>query len=211
MADAQSVTMFVMTQSLPWPDDARGADVLGSLDPVALFEGAGPRQCGIRRISALGTTIRGPVSKAAGAAVAIELPTGQRPAGTIEWVAGGEAGIRFDRPIDLMALLNRKLVAQAAERRTMPRVELRCGVGIKWSSNLAAATLRNISARGMQVEGEDLPPRDSFVSLFIDGLVVPAGEVVWRKGNLAGIELMDELSWTSLMPWIREVGRRTAA
>jgi hypothetical protein len=47
--------------------------------------------------------------------------------------------------------------------------------------------------------------------LFIDRLVVPAGEVVWRKGTLAGIELMDELSWTSLMPWIREVGRRTAA
>jgi hypothetical protein len=211
MADAQSVTMFVMTQSLPWPDDTRAADVLGTLDPVALFEGAGPRQCGIRRISALGTTIRGPVSKAAGAAVAIELPTGQRPAGTIEWVAGGEAGIRFDRPIDMLALLNRKLVAQAAERRTMPRVELRCGVGVKWSGNLAAATLRNISARGMQVEGEDLPPRDSFVSLFIDGLVVPAGEVVWRKGTLAGLELMDELSWTSLMPWIREVGRRTAA
>jgi hypothetical protein len=52
-----------------------------------------------------------------------------------------------------------------------------------------------------------LPGRDSFVSLFIDGLIVPAGEVVWRKGNLAGIELMEELSWSSIMPWIREVGR----
>lgn len=211
MADAQSVTMFVMTQCLPWPDDARAADALGTLDPVALFEGAGPRPCGIRRISALGTTIRGAVSRRAGAAVAIELATGQRPAGRIEWVAGGEAGIRFDRPIDMIALLNRTLIAQPGERRTMPRVELRCAVGIKWSGNLAAATLRNISARGLQVEGDDLPPRDSFVSLFIDGLVVPAGEVVWRKGNLAGIELMDELSWSSIMPWIREVGRRNTA
>ena len=215
MADVQSVTIFVMTAGLPWSDDARaddarGADALGALDPVALFEGARQCQCGIRKISALGTTIRGPVSKAAGDAVAIELATGQRPAGTIDWVAGGEAGIRFARPIDMMALLNRKLVAQATERRTMPRVELRCGVGIKWSGNLASAQLRNISAKGLQVEGEDLPPRDSFISLFIDGLVVPAGEVVWRKGNLAGIELMDELKWSSIMPWIREVGRRGA-
>ena len=72
----------------------------------------------------------------------------------------------------------------------------------------SAATLRNISARGLQVEGDELPPRDTFVSLFIDGLIVPGGEVVWRKGNLAGIELMEELRWSSLMPWVREVGRR---
>lgn len=210
MAEIQSVTTFVMTASLPWPDDAPPADAMGALDPVALFEAGQQRMCGIRKISTLGTTIRGPVSKAAGDEVAVELATGQRPAGTIDWVAGGEAGIRFAQPIDMMALLNRKLVAQAAERRTMPRVELSCGVGLKWSGNLATARLRNISARGLQIEGENLPPRDSFVSLFIDGLVVPAGEVVWRKDRLAGIELMDELKWSSIMPWIREVGRRGA-
>jgi len=107
-----------------------------------------------------------------------------------------------------MALLTRQLVAQPGERRTMPRVELTCGVGLKWGSNLATATLRNISARGLQLHGPDLPARDSFVSMFIDGLIVPAGEVVWRKGELAGIELMEELSWSSIMPWIREVGRK---
>ena len=42
------------------------------------------------------------------------------------------------------------------------------------------------------------------------GLVMPAGVVVWSKGELAGIELMQELSWSSLMPWIREAGRRGA-
>ena len=208
MAYVQSVTTFVMSAQLPWPDDAPPADALGSLDPIALYEAGQPRQCVIRKISALGATIRGAVSKVAGDEVSVELATGQRPAGTIAWVAGGEAGIRFKHPIDMLALLNRKLVDQPGERRTIPRVELRCGVGLKWGSNLATATLRNISARGLQVEGEDLPPRDSFVSLFIDGLIVPAGEVVWRKGNLAGIELMDELSWSSIMPWIREVGRR---
>ena len=68
------------------------------------------------------------------------------------------------------------------------------------------------AARGLQVEGEgeDLPARDSVVSLFIDGLGAPAGEVVWRKGNLAGIELMEELSCPSIMPWIREVGRASS-
>ena len=208
MAEPLSVTTLVMSAQLPWPDDAAAADALGALDPVALIAAGQRRSCVIRRISALGTTVRGAMTQAPGETVAVELATGQRAAGTIEWVAGGEAGIRFNQPIDMLALLNRKLVSQPGERRTMPRVELRCAVGIKWGASVAAATLRNISAKGLQVEGDGLPPKDTFVSLFIDGLVVPAGEVVWRKGDLAGIELMEELSWSSIMGWIREVGRK---
>ena len=207
MAEAASVTTFVMAARLPWPDDAPPADALGALDPVALIVGGERRECAIRKISALGATVRGATGEAPGAEVSVELATGQRPAGMIDWVAGGEAGIRFNRPIDMLALLNRTLISQPGERRTMPRVELRCHVGMKWGGSLAAATLRNISAKGLQVEGDDLPPRDTFVSLFIDGLVVPGGEVVWRRGNLAGIELMEELRWSSLMPWVRAMGR----
>ena len=208
MAKADSVTTFVMAARLPWPDAAPAADALGALDRAALIAGGQRRDCAIARISPLGTTLRGAMTQVPGDAVAVELATGQRPAGTVEWVAGGEAGVRFDQPIDMLALLNRTLIAQPGERRTMPRVELRCAVGIKWGASVAAATLRNISARGMQVEGEGLPEKDTFVSLFIDGLVVPAGEIVWRKGALAGIELMEELRWSSLMPWVREVGRK---
>lgn len=208
MAEAQSVTIFVMAPQLPWPDEASPADALGSLDAVALYVAGQPRACAIRKISALGMTIRGAVSEAPGAEVAVELATGQRPAGTIDWVAGGEAGIRFKQPIDMLALLTRKLVSQPGERRTMPRVELRCRVGMKWGGSMTVATLRNISARGLQVEGDELPPRDTYVSMLIDGLIMPAGEVVWSKGNIAGVELMEELAWSSIMPWVREVGRQ---
>ena len=210
MADFQSLTTFVMDAQLPWPDDAPAADSLGSLDRASLYESGQSRTCAIRKISTLGATVRGGVTRPTGAEVAVELATGQRPVGTVDWIAGGEAGIRFRQPIDMLALLNRKLVDQPGERRTMPRVELRCRVGVKWGGNLAAATLRTISARGLQVEADGLPPRDTFVSLFIDGLIVPSGEVVWSKGRLAGIELMQELSWSSIMPWIRETSRKAA-
>src|SRR5688500_829280 len=132
MAEAQSVTTLVMAAQLPWPDDAPPADVHGARDPVALYEGGKRRACARRKITALGTTIRGAVSEVPGDEVSVELATGQRPAGTIDWVAGGEAGIRFKQPIDMLALLNRKLISQPGERRTMPRVELRCAVGLKW-------------------------------------------------------------------------------
>jgi hypothetical protein len=92
----------------------------------------------------------------------------------------------------------------------MPRVEIRCGAYIKRGEELTAATIRNISARGFQIEGESLPPVGTYVSLFVEGLNVPPGEIAWRNGKLAGIELFEELSWASIIPWIREMLRNQA-
>lgn len=203
MTDGSSVTVFVMGDRLPWPEDSSVPGETGPLDAGTLYDVDRRQECSIRKISALGATLRGELAKAPGQEVAIELVTGQRPTGTIEWVRRGETGIRFSHPIDMLALINRKLVSQPVERRTMPRVELRCGVYLKCGGNLAAAVMRNISAQGLQIEGEDLPPKGTYVSVFVDGLNVPPGEVVWNKGSLAGIELFEELSWSSIMPWIR--------
>lgn len=208
MAEARSVTTFIMEDRLPWPEDGSRADFSGPFDAGVIHESNHQHQCSVRRISALGATLRGYLASAPGDEVAVELVNGQRPAGTIDWVRGDEAGIIFKRPIDMLALINRNLISQPAERRAMPRVELRCSLYVKWGANLAAASLRNISAGGLQIDGDELPPRGTFVSVFIEGLNVPAGEVVWGKGNLAGIELLEELSWSSIIPWIREVGRR---
>lgn len=210
MTEVESVTTFVMENRLPWPEESRAAGPNGPFDTGQIYDDSKPRECSIRNISALGATLCGEVRKAPGEEVAIELATGQRPAATIEWVRGGEAGIRFKQPIDMLALINRKLVSQPAERRAMPRVEIRCGVYLKWGVSLEPATLRNISARGLQLEGDTLPPTGTFVGLFVEGLIVPSGEVVWCKDNLAGVELFEELSWTSIIPWIREVGRKDA-
>lgn len=207
MADSPSVTTFVIGPRLPWPDDAMTSVDKGPFDSAVIHGGDSTRQCAIRRISELGATLHGQVGKAKGERIAIELPTGQRPAATIDWIDRGEAGVRFSRPVDMIALINRTLVSQPVERRTMPRVELRCAVHLKCGANFVPATLRNISASGVQIEGEGLPAAGTYVQLFIEGLNVPAGEIVWRKNDLAGIELFEELSWTSLMPWIRQAVR----
>jgi len=210
MADVLSVTAFVMENRLPWPDDGSAPDAGGPFDAGLLYGAGQPRSCSIRKISALGATLRGELANTPGEEVFVELATGQRPAGTVDWVAGGEAGVRFKQPVDMLALINRNLVSQPAERRRMPRVELRCTVQLKWGASLSTAMSRNISAGGLQVEGGSLPPRGTYVSLFIDGLNLPPGEVVWRKGDLAGIELLEDLRWSSIMPWIRDTMRKAA-
>lgn len=210
MTDAASVTTFVMEERLPWPDDGPATGLDGPFDAGVIHDGGQRRNCTIRKISALGATLRGDMKKAPGDEIALELATGQRPAATIDWVSGGETGIRFKQPVDMLALINRQLISQPTERRAMPRVELRCGLHVKWGGELAPAVMRNISARGLQIEGAALPPHGTFVSLFTEGLIIPPGEVVWQKGDLAGIELLEDLSWTSIIPWIREVGRKGA-
>lgn len=208
MAGTSSVTTFIVGDRLPWPDDSPPPSALGRLDSGAIYDGSSRRECLIRKISAHGATLRGALAKAAGDHVSVELGTGQRPAGTVAWVSGGEAGVYFHQPVDLLALINRSLISQPAERRSMPRVEIRCAAHLKWAGRCEFVSLRNISASGLQIQGQDLPAPDTFVSMFLDGLVLPAGEVVWRKDDLAGIELFEEVSWTSLVPWIRDRMRK---
>jgi hypothetical protein len=35
--------------------------------------------------------------------------------------------------------------------------------------------------------------------------------VVWKRGKLAGVELFEELSWTSIIPWVRGIAKRGAS
>lgn len=212
MARSLSLTSFVMENRLPWAEGSSAAPAgAGRFDQAVIIDGGQRSACSIRSVSSLGATLTGQIRMQQGEQLAIELVTGQRPAASVEWVRRDEAGVRFKQPIDVLALINRALISQPAERRSMPRVELRCGVGLKWGGTNCDATLRNISARGMQLEADGLPPKGTYLSIQIDGLNVPAGEVMWQKDGLVGIQLMEELRWTSLMPWIRKVSAGGAA
>jgi hypothetical protein len=176
-------------------------------DTAVVYDSSSRHECSVRKISALGATLRGKLGKISGDAVAVELGTG-RPAGKIAWTAAEEAGVAFNQPISVLGLINRSLVSQPTERRRMPRLELSHPAHLRYRGKLELVKLRNISAGGLGIQGNDLPARDTLISVFLDGLIVPAGEVVWRKNNLAGIKLFEELSWTSIMPWVRATMRK---
>lgn len=208
MTETPSVTTFVVGDRLPWPDDASPLDAKGPFDLGAIHHSGSRQECAIRKISALGVTVGSDLTPALGDAVAIELANGQRAQGKIAWTGRRELGVRFDDTVDIIALLNRKLVSQTPERRTMPRLEVRSSVHLKFGGQLWPAMLRNISSKGLQIEGDELPPVGTFISVFVQGLNVPAGEVIWRRDKLAGIELFEELSWTSIIPWVRGFTKR---
>lgn len=215
IADGPSGTTLVVGDRLPWPDDSCFGQEKGRLDSSAIYISGSRRLCSIRKISALGATVATDLAPALGESASVELPSGQRAGGRIAWTERNELGVRFDDRIDVIALLNRNLVSQARERRTMPRIEVRAPVHVKCGGHFYLATLRNISARGLQIEGDELPAVGAYVSVLVEGLNIPPGEVVWRRSKLAGIEVMEELSWASIIPWVRGIVRheqdRTAA
>ena len=210
MTEAPSNTIFVVGDRLPWPDEATLAHEKGKFDAGMLIDSGSRIPCSIRKISALGATLVTDQRTPAGSQVAVELGNGQRQAGTVDWADQREIGIRFDEPVDVLALINRELVSQPVERRSMPRVELRCPVHVKYGEHFQPATMRNISAGGLQIEGERLPAAGTYIAVFVEGLNIPAGEVVWSRGNLAGIEVFKELSWTSIIPWVRDAIKKSA-
>lgn len=210
MADAPSVTTFVVGDCLPWPEDPAARQERGPLDSGSITLGGSRRSCSIRKISALGVTVGTDLAPALGDRASVELANGQRASGRIAWTGPNELGVRFDDSIDVIALLNRKLVSQERERRTMPRLEVRCAAQVKCGGQVSAAILRNISARGLQIEGESLPAVGAFVSPLVNALTIPSGEIVWKQGKLAGIELFEELSWTSIIPWVRSLVKQSA-
>jgi hypothetical protein len=209
MIEALSNTTFVVDDRLPWPEEPPHAGK-GTFDAGVLIDSGARMPCSIRKISALGATLLTERKTLSGSTVAVELGNGQRAGGTVDWVGRHELGVRFNEPVDVLALINRKLVSQPIERRSMPRVELRHAAHFQCAGAVAAATMRNISARGIQIEGEGLPAPGTYISVFVEGLNIPPGEVVWSRGNLAGIELFEELSWSSILPWVRDVIRRNA-
>jgi hypothetical protein len=196
-----------MGDRLPWPDDGWAGDE-GPFDSGAITISGARRLCSIRKISALGVTVGSDLTPPLGDTVAVEFASGQRAPGKIAWTGRGELGVQFDETVDVIALLNRKLISQERERRTMPRLEVRAPVHVKCGGQFWSAALRNISARGLQIEADELPASGSYVAAFVEGLNIPPGEIVWKRGKLAGIELMEELSWTSIIPWVRGLLKR---
>jgi hypothetical protein len=209
MAEVPSVTTVVVGDRLPWPEDPSGSADKGPFDAASIWHSGIRKDCSIRKISTLGVTVESDLEPALGDRVSVEIATGQRPSGKVAWTRGGEVGVRFDDSIDVIALLNRKLVSQTPERRTMPRLEVRCLAHIKCGENFWPAMLRNISSGGLQLEGSELPAVGTYVSVFVEGLNVPNGELRWSRGGLAGVELFEELSWTSIIPWVRSTIRKT--
>lgn len=197
-------TIFSLARDVPPPEPDPGRIDLDSLQSASLAQGSIRQICSLRKISEAGAILHTDTPLHVGEKISLELVSGHTLRGTVEWCCGSGAGLRFDGPLDVFAVIARNLVNQPGERRRLPRVELACELRIRARAGIEVATTRDISQGGAKIEtGLALEP-DEPVEVTIEGLGSIGGVVRWRKDGLAGIEFSPELGWQELMPWLRQ-------
>jgi hypothetical protein len=204
-----SSTVFSLTADLPTALPAPMAGHESAFDTAVLARDHDRHPCLIRRFTAAGATLRiAGADLIEGEALILELKNGQTVPGTVSWLGEGEIGFVFDSTIDVVGTLARNLAILPAERRRVPRVEIRQTVCIHRGNNVEFARTRDISQAGVGIETSIAVQVGDAVEMAFDGLRPISGTVRWERGGFAGIAFDEELGWQTLMPWLREVQRR---
>lgn len=200
-------TVYSLSGEVPPVDGAFETDESG-LWPGALISGSVRLVCSIRKISAGGAVLHVDQPVAVGDRLELELMTGAQLAGTIAWQRGSEAGMRFDAPIDVFAIIAQDIVSQPGERRRMPRVETVCPALLETARGTELVSTRDISQGGVKIDMPFPLVAEERVLITIDGLPPIQSVVRWSERNVAGIAFLPELRWQDLMLWLKE--RRNA-
>lgn len=199
MTEAARSAIFSLDTELDRSAPARGEDAA----PATLMSTNGPRDCLVHRITAggLSLAVTGPVAH--GERGTIELPFGLAAEGWIDGEVPDALAFRFDQPLDVVGALARCLAALPAERRQMPRIELRQRVCVRHANTTDFAWTRNLSPSGAGLETRAELEIGEAVELTLDGLRPMTGEVRWTERGKAGIAFAEALNWQVLMPWLR--------
>ncbi len=198
-----SATIFSLTHDLPSPRAPSAAPADG-LDAGQLASGGELLDCGIHWIGRAGARLQVERELAEALPVQLHLGAAEPLVGRTLWSDGSEAGLAFDAPVDVLGMVARNLARATAERRRLPRIELRHTVGVHRGGEVEQLRTRDISQGGVGVEAHGLAVEET-VQLTFDGLRPIDGTVRWIAGETAGIVFAEELGWQTLFPWLRGI------
>jgi len=185
------------------PVDAAADEDRSVLQRGMLVAGTIRNMCFIRKIASGGAVLHADMPLDEGRRLELELETGEHLDGTVMWRRGGEVGLRFDEPVDVLPILARNLVSQPGERRRMPRVEVYCPAMLETGSRTQLVTIRDIAQGGVKIEASSPPEPEAQLMITPEGLRPVRAEVRWVRGGVAGLAFAEEIQWQELMPWLK--------
>ena len=157
--------------------------------------------CLIKNISAGGMMIRLYCSIGDETPVTVELKSGQPIHGRISWTRAQNAGIAFDRPIDVIDILS---TAMDGPRPRMPRIETNCHAMIREGANVVRVQACDISQGGLKIRTETLLQQGAEVIVTLPGLEPQRGIACWSENGFAGITFNRLLPLGELVAWLHE-------
>jgi hypothetical protein len=158
--------------------------------------------CLVKNISAGGALIRVYCALKPKARVQIELKERQPLAGRVSWLRGSDAGIAFDKPVDVPDLLKN----DDGSRPRMPRIETRCVGFVREGAILHRAVVHNISQGGLSIETPNSLTVGGEVTVSLPGLAPQGAVVRWNDGSRYGITFNSVLPLAGLVDWLHARG-----
>ncbi|MDP9424159.1 MAG: PilZ domain-containing protein [Pseudomonadota bacterium] len=157
--------------------------------------------CLIKNISGGGMMIRLYCSICDGTPVTVELKSGQPISGRISWTRDQNAGIAFDRPIDVIDILS---TAMDGPRPRMPRIETSCHATLREGANVVRVQACDISQGGLKVRTATMFQQGAEVIVTLPGLEPQRGIACWSDNGYAGITFNRLLPLGELVAWLHE-------
>ena len=210
MLDEQPVdtTLYSLSPSPPEPNRRSDDRHLSLLRVGSMMIGERRELCLIKNISAGGMMIKAYCPIDPGTRISIELKHGEAVSGTALWTEGDSVGIRFDQPVDVLALLT---WSSDGPRPRMPRVEVDCVAWVREGAVVHRTRAVNVSQGGIKVEAVQPLTVGADVIVSLDGLEPAPAMVRWNDDGCYGITFNRVLPLAGLVAWLRDQRDRKRA
>ena len=157
--------------------------------------------CLVKNISAGGVLIRFYCKLEPELTVHVELKEGQPVAGKVGWIRGTDAGITFDKRVDVIALLK---ATGDDPRPRMPRIEVKCIGFVREGAIVHRALIKNVSQGGVSVEVANPLTIGADVTVSLPDLPPQSAIVRWNEDGRYGIGFNSVLPLADLVAWLHK-------
>ena len=195
-------TVYSLAAAAPAQPNRRGGERHLSLLRVGAILIEGRRElCLIRNISAGGMMIRAYSPIKPRMPISIELKQGDPVRGMVQWTDGDLAGVAFDTPIDVVALL---APPSEGPRPRLPRIEVESTAWVRQDADVIRTRTINVSQGGIRVQTTAALNVGGGVVVTLPGLTPAAGVVKWNEGEAYGIAFNRALILSELVQWLQD-------
>ncbi|MBQ1496844.1 MAG: PilZ domain-containing protein [Sphingomonas sp.] len=165
-------------------------------------EGNPGQLCRVRNLSERGMQIDTIASLLPDMRITVELRGGALLDGAIAWTKGGRAGVRFDTPADVNAILGKPQAEAAAARPRSPRFAADIPARISALGRPIDVVVVDLSQGGACLRMQRPLRPDTEVILMIPGLPSRRCTTRWSNEELTGVAFHDPISYAELSAWL---------
>lgn len=158
--------------------------------------------CRVHNISPGGAKIETRAKLAEGDEISIEFRSNLSLAGTVRWKNGAYAGVEFDSPADLDAVLKKSGVSIARIKPRLPRYGCKVPAKLESEQQVIACETVDISPNGVRLRNvRHLRPGET-LALVIAGLSRRKVSMVWKRDGEAGVKFLNPLRYDEFDDWL---------